>query len=421
MSWIVIGEKKGKIQLVSKSHITGLIPQGAYLTIESKKGKHILRVDNSIQNETYSPSPLIIDMNLEGLKQDQKCQNIINAYRIKDLSNRDDGLVDFIHPQSIARRSNQKEIDEALGSMEKGPKVFIATIHYGQNQILIDEEKNYITAKLPEDMFFHQMLICGKTGSGKTVAIKYLSQYFVEDLEEGGAVLAINVKDIDLLQMDQPSRTNNKQIKLEWEKLNEKPKGIKNTTIYYPANTEINEIQNINYDICEKITLDVHTIEPEALTGLLTNISDIGAQNLPDVFRFWQSKKKSDKSNFNDFVEYFRNAENDNRVLPTLNIRGDESEIPFHKATYNNILRSLNPAIEFFDNEEALIIKEDDILQRGKLSVINLTGDKGIEFGSILLRHLLHRVVEAKRKKISDVPILIIIDEVHQFYNTNSS
>ena len=39
---------------------------------------------------------------------------------------------------------------------------------------------NYITARLPEDMFFHQMMVCGKTGSGKTVALKYLAQYFTE-------------------------------------------------------------------------------------------------------------------------------------------------------------------------------------------------------------------------------------------------
>ena len=36
------------------------------------------------------------------------------------------------------------------------------------------------------------------TGSGKTVSMKYLAQYFADN---GGAVLAINVKDIDFLQI----------------------------------------------------------------------------------------------------------------------------------------------------------------------------------------------------------------------------
>ncbi len=50
-------------------------------------------------------------------------------------------------------------------------------------------------------MFFHQMMVCGKTGSGKTVALKYLAQYFTETVE--GAVLAVNVKDVDFLRIDQ--------------------------------------------------------------------------------------------------------------------------------------------------------------------------------------------------------------------------
>lgn len=46
---------------------------------------------------------------------------IVYAYRIKDISDRKDGLIDFIRPQSVARRSNQEEIDSALGSEPDGP------------------------------------------------------------------------------------------------------------------------------------------------------------------------------------------------------------------------------------------------------------------------------------------------------------
>ncbi len=193
MTWIVIGEEHGKIKLVSKSGTPGLIPKGSYLTIEGENGKFILRVTDSIQYEPYSPSPLIVDMDLSPLRQDQKCQNIIYASRVKDLNERDDGLIDYILPQSEARRSNQEEISKAIGDIEEGPEVFLATVHSSQNQLLIDNEKKPIKAKLPEDMFFHQILVCGKTGSGKTAASKYLAQYFVEKME--GAVLAINVKD----------------------------------------------------------------------------------------------------------------------------------------------------------------------------------------------------------------------------------
>ncbi len=178
MSWIVLGEERGRIKLVSKNDTSGLLPKGSYLTVEGKKTKFILRVDESYQSQPYSPSPIIIEMDLSPLTQDQKCQNIIYAYRIKNISDRNDGLIDYLPPQSIARRSSQDEIDLAMGEIELGPEVFIATIHSGQNQLLTDENNKLITTRLPKDMFFHQMLVCGKTGSGKTVATKYLAQIF---------------------------------------------------------------------------------------------------------------------------------------------------------------------------------------------------------------------------------------------------
>ena len=137
MTWIVLGEKNGRIQLVSKGNVSGILPKGSYLTIEENKTKFILRVDDSQQIQPYSPSPMIIDMDLKPLQQDQKCQNIISAYRVKDLTQREDGLIDYIRPQSIARRSTQEEVDIAMSGDKTGPKVFLATIHSNQNQLLI--------------------------------------------------------------------------------------------------------------------------------------------------------------------------------------------------------------------------------------------------------------------------------------------
>lgn len=419
MGWIVIGEENGKIKLVSKSKMTGLLPKGAFLTIEREDARFILRVDDSRQHEPYTPSPMIVDMDLAGLYQDQKCQNIIHAFRIKDISTRDDGLIDFIPPQSIARRSNQDEIDRAMNNSEMGPKVFLATIHAGQNQLLTDENRNFITTRLPVEMFYHQMLICGKTGSGKTVATKYLAQYFVEEI--GGAVLAINVKDVDFLRMDKPSRPKVDQASREWAMLEQEAHGIENYTVYYPANMSQDSLQGVNLEVCKKITLDVHEIDPEALTGLLYNISDVGAQNFPNIFRYWQKRKMSEKDNFGQFVDYFIKIGNDDRVFFTQNARGDTSEVTLHRATFDNIQRNLDVAVEFFDNPEALSLSESDILQSGQFSVINVAGSKGIQFGSVVLRHLLHKIVESKSQLKSTVPILIIIDEVHQFYNTDSS
>lgn len=117
MKWIVLGENNGNIKLASKKEKEGerggLLPKGSYLTIEKEDTKFILRVDDSEQNEPYSPSPMIVDMELSPLKPDQKCQNILSAYRVKDISNREDGLIDYIQPQLEARRANQEEVDIA--------------------------------------------------------------------------------------------------------------------------------------------------------------------------------------------------------------------------------------------------------------------------------------------------------------------
>jgi Cdc6-like AAA superfamily ATPase len=425
MEWIVIGEDKGMIKLVSKRQGKkegyGMLPKGSYLTIDQAEAncKFILRVDNSIQHEQYAPSPLIADMDLEGLVADRACSNIVYAYRVKNLRTREDGLIDFILPQSIARRSSQEEIDQALNSKKEGPIVFPATIHMGENQLLVDSSLKLITARLPEDMFFYQTQICGKTGSGKTVSMKYLAQYFIEKMN--GAVLAINVKDTDFLLMDKPSIANHPDIQKEWDVLGESARGIKeNYTIYYPATTII-YANSVNQDICVPITLDVAKIDPESLIGILQNVSELGAQAFPDIFRYWQEKERTLDSTFNSFVDWFADQFDSAGRIPTLNVRDDESTIPLHRGTYENIRRAMNSSVEFFDNKGAKSLDYDDILYEGKFSVINVTGAKGTQFGSILLRHLLKKIDNAKSNRLSKVPILVIIDEVHQFYNTDAS
>ena len=101
MSWIVVGEEKGKVKLISKSNsdeLPGILPKGSFLTVLDRNNlpKFVLRVDESSQYEVFKPSPLIVDMDLEGLYGENRCQNHIEAYRIKNLVKREDGKIDFI-------------------------------------------------------------------------------------------------------------------------------------------------------------------------------------------------------------------------------------------------------------------------------------------------------------------------------------
>jgi uncharacterized protein len=54
------------------------------------------------------------------------------------------------------------------------------------------------------------------------------------------------------------------------------------------------------------------------------------------------------------------------------------------------------------------------------MTVIDV-GKEGLQFGAILLRHLLKRIVQAKSLQKSAVPVLVIIDEVHNFYRSDAS
>jgi hypothetical protein len=423
MKWIVIGEESGKIKLVSDRSTDGLLPKGSFLTVETGKAAFVLRIEGSLQLEPYAPSPLIADMDLGPLRQDQECRNVLFAHRVLDLNPRADGFIDFIPPQVNARRSTQGEIDKAIGGTGDGPRIFIATLYANHNEVLKDESGRPIGTALPRELYFHQTLICGRTGSGKTVAAKYLAQHFVEKM--GGAALAINVKDIDFLRMNRSSTSVDPQTNEEWEALGELPRGIDNFIVYNPPSVVIPSTQDVDREVCQQITLDVNEIDAEALSGLLVGVTDVAAQNLPGIFRYWQEKESpselSGSKTFSQFANYFNKGKEDKCLFRVLNVRGEESEIILHRGTFENIRRNLSVATDFFDNPSAKTIDETDILVRGKLSVLNVAGRGGIQFGSIFLRDILHRIYDSKSSGASKVPILIVIDEVHQFYGSESS
>ena len=314
--WIVINtEKDQRIKLVSKYGTEGVLPKGSYLTVIDEKDDNkplfILCVEDSYVEYPYGPSSFIVDMDLDGIQADLKWQNIILARKIRDLNKRDDGLINLPKLRSIARRSNQEEINLAMdvGVDNPGPEVFLATIYDNENRILVDDEGKFLHTCLKDDFIFYQTMVVGKTGSGKTVATKYLAQYFIEKTNDTGCVLAVNVKDVDFLKMYEASNDTNSSVLNEWDTLGKEAHPVKNFRVYYPANITISLSKRIDNRIIRPIALDVKTIEPEALTGLLQSISDIGAQNLPDIFRAWRdeisNKRSSGKGtevSFNNFV-----------------------------------------------------------------------------------------------------------------------
>ena len=79
MRMITLQEENGKIVLVSKGNEnTGILHYGSYLTLEDEKigKKFILRVEESYQSSSFSISPMLVDMDLTPLSQDQMLKNV---------------------------------------------------------------------------------------------------------------------------------------------------------------------------------------------------------------------------------------------------------------------------------------------------------------------------------------------------------
>jgi len=426
--WIVTGSEKEMVTLVSSKNVDGILPIGSYLTVAgSNKIKHILLVERSYQKSLFEPSPMIVDAELPLLTQDQECKNIIVARKIREFPLRSDGLFSFVKPNETARRTTQQEIDEIFTSKEGYP-VFLATNFLRQDSALREDSGRLIYVRIPFESLYLQTMICGQTGSGKTVAMKHLMEQFLE--HEKGAVLAINVKGIDLLTMDQATTITKEKLEIqtqeEWNTLGLSKKESAEFSIYVPASKQKCK-EGVNKDKVWQITLRTRDLEPNSLLGVLQNITDRAAEALPNIFRYWKEKVLDKTQNFRNFISWFKEqATKENEyIFPMISQAGEESQVPLHPGTCAAILRSLESASYFFDSQEegCLAIREENIMVPGKLSVIDLSNRDTIIFGAVLLRHLLSKIYESKAIKgqYSDLPTLIVIDEVHQFYGSTAS
>jgi hypothetical protein len=428
--WIVTGSEKDLITLVSSKTVDGILPVGSYLTVTDDMNiKHILFVEHSYQKSLFEPSPLVVDAELPLFVQDQECKNIMHAREIRQFPLREDGIFSFIKPNETARRTTQQEIDEVFTSKDGYP-VFLATNFLGQNSKLREDSGKLIYVRIPFESLYLQTMICGQTGSGKTVAMKYLIEQFLE--HEKGAVLAINVKSIDLLTMNQTTTIEKDQLKKEipeeWKTISLSEREMGDFSIYVPAAQEQKHKEGVDRSKVFPVTLRTRELEPSALLGVLQNVTDRAAEALPNIFRYWKERTTHEESlTFRNFINWFRDhaTKEQEYTFPTLNQTGEESMTALHPATAGAILRSLETATVYFDNQDSncVAIREDRIMVSGKLSVIDLSNKDTIIFGAILLRHLISKIYEAKAifGKYGDLPVLIVIDEVHQFYGSGAS
>ena len=442
--YTVLRQKSGLIEAIS--HVTqsdGMLAKGTYLTVQTSGDgepirKSILKVVESHQHEVYTPSPLIADFELastsdHGISADNLCKNFIKALRVYDIGDREDGKIDFIRPRSNASTSSIDEIKNALQVQNfKGPKILAATVFGNRNQLL-RASNSPVAIPFPEDFYWYQSQVTGATGSGKTVALKYLATEFakteftVNGKKVKGCVVMINVKDQDFLKMDKPSQGKiSDQIKSEWEALDLSPKGHHSFQVWcngYSDDVKKNLVMTgVTEDLIQPKTLRAMDINPESLLGLVQDLTVQQRISLPDIFRWWQedSKKRHLNSTMSDFISYFKEKGDEMEgEFETLNIAGDRSSVKLNSSTRASIHRKLFGVTQFFDSDSAHPVRADETLKAGKITAIDLVDS--IEFGAVLLNQVLSGVLKSKNEDKDSPPILFLIDEVHKFYGHNSA
>ncbi len=428
MEWIVLGEKAGLINLTSaRDGNKGLVPAGCYLTVLDDQGNptYVLRVDESEQISLYNPTPILADLNLSLQQADRECKNNIKARKVLDLNPDDEVYMSYIKPQARVRLSTQEEIEKSTESQNNtGPYIFPASVQGSRSIKLRGEDKQLIKLRLPMEIYWHQLQVTGKTGSGKTVATKYLSEYFVTNKiqvnneKKFGCVLAINVKDTDFLMMNQNTSIVDDSIKEEWGSIDYNAEGLTKYRILYSAHEEISNLksQGVDVNLCRPITLRAKDVNPQALLGIVENLTLLAQQTLPDIFRYW--KNNSSGETFSDFLEEFERNKANERFF-TEDVNGRISNVQLNINTANAMEARLREAAKYFDNEKGKAVSAEEILSEGLFTVIDVASN--IDFGSIVLSYLLNRIFELKTQGLNDVPILIVIDEVHQFYKSNAA
>ena len=116
---------------------------------------------------------------------------------------------------------------------------------------------------------------------------------------------------------------------------------------------------------------------------------------LPDIFRYWREKEREPGGTFRDFVEYFTDtARRAQRSFPALNERGDS----FGAAASRHVREPSEGARTRYDllrSRGRTCRHAEHILAPGKMTVIDV-GKEGLQFGAIVLSHLLKESSQAK-------------------------
>ena len=172
----------------------------------------------------------------------------------------------------------------------------------------------------------------------------------------------------------------NEDISREWDILDLEPEPVQNFEVLYNSYKSKDEFKQrgVKDTSCFRpITLSASRLDPEALLGIVENVTQLGQQALPDIFRYWQVNFPS--KNYGDFLEYYESAMIEDNCFKSIDLGGRIYDQKLSPSTSSALIQRLRSAGKFFDNKSGDQIQVEDVVKDGKMTVIDVSDNISFE------------------------------------------
>jgi len=267
--------------------------------------------------------------------------------------------------------------------------------------------------------------IFGTVGSGKTNS----SQVIIEEASSAGwSVIVLDVEG-EYISMDKQNSEleHNVGLKKKAEQYQIIPSGLEHFQVYHPAKTESRREDSLEFSI------PFGSLSPYELSAIMgmnetqedrfIDLWDKQVADIPAAPTKVKNQKNQWKAIEND--EFIEEPEYPDltidSLLNRLNVEVQEQK-GSSKASWLVVKRLLNRLRRFgiFDSTEDLI-NTSDLLNPGKVSVLDLSNSYTVQVNNIVIAYLLRKIFDQKIKNPDLPPTIIIIEEAHTFVSKDNA
>ncbi|RLJ08503.1 MAG: hypothetical protein DRP13_02335 [Candidatus Aenigmatarchaeota archaeon] len=307
------------------------------------------------------------------------------------------------HPQAAIYPLSDEEIERHL---ELEGDMYLGKLYgYPGVRLRFPAHRN---AALPRNLG-----IFGTVGSGKTNT----SQVLIEEASFAGwAVIVIDVEG-EYVDMDKPSEE--KSLYHLHEKFGIKPEGLKYLKVYHCVNTEPARSDS------QEFSIRFSNIRPEIISEII-NLTEVQEQIFLEIyFGILQQKEgRTRASGGRGLISHLMDDDAPKKItLNEIIERIDEilsqgktetQRQLGHKSSLYALRRKLRKLQrqDIFDKPNHLG-DYSELVEGGKVSVIDLSGSYNEEINNIVIVDLLRSIFKLKLKGKNETPVIIIIEEAH--------